>query len=100
VDVQSLYVFETVKHTLLELFCVRTRTERTCVTFTPAVYAVPLTWIKANPTGLAILPREGHSAAVMMQHEMWIFGGISYSHVPFNDVWVYDACTYSYTLHP
>eukprot|EP01006_Ploeotia_vitrea_P012988 TRINITY_DN34174_c0_g1_i1.p1 TRINITY_DN34174_c0_g1~~TRINITY_DN34174_c0_g1_i1.p1 ORF type:complete len:860 (+),score=426.88 TRINITY_DN34174_c0_g1_i1:153-2582(+) len=48
-------------------------------------------WVKANTNGPPILPREGHSAVVFSEDYMWVFGGISYGHIPFNDVWVYDA---------
>ena len=48
-------------------------------------------WIKAYPLGAQILPREGHSAVLMNAHEMYVFGGISYGHLPFNEVWVYNA---------
>jgi len=55
--------------------------------------AVTLAWLATSPTGDQILPREGHSAAVMGSTlaEMWIFGGVSYGHLPFNDLWMYDA---------
>src|SRR5262249_21710628 len=49
-------------------------------------------WVKAAPTGDNILPREGHSASVVQGSQMWVFGGISYGHVPFNDLWLYDSC--------
>ncbi len=48
------------------------------------------TWMKANPKGAqVILPREGHSATVV-KTKMYVFGGISYGHTPFNDLWTYD----------
>jgi len=48
-------------------------------------------WIKAAPIGDNILPREGHSACVAKDTQMWVFGGISYGHIPFNDLWMYDS---------
>lgn len=47
-------------------------------------------WTKGEPTGAPILPREGHSAVVMGGKDMYVFGGISYGHVPFNDMFRYD----------
>jgi len=48
-------------------------------------------WHRAAPTGEQILPREGHSAVTIAKTEMWVFGGISYGHIPFNDLWMYDS---------
>ena len=50
-----------------------------------------LTWTQANPKGDAILPREGHTAVVSKKKKMIVFGGISYGHIPFNDVWSYNT---------
>lgn len=58
------------------------------------------TWTKAVPTGPVILPREGHSATVTGngQEMMWVFGGISYGHIPFNDLWSYNTRTNQWAL--
>lgn len=48
-------------------------------------------WTKGEPTGAPILPREGHSAVMMGDGGMFVFGGISYGHVPFNDLFKYDV---------
>jgi hypothetical protein len=55
-------------------------------------------WLKANPAGSTILPREGHSAVVMQMQTIWVFGGISYGHMPFNDLWMYDGSKNQWTL--
>jgi len=54
-------------------------------------------WVEANPDTKAegaapILPREGHTAIVgKTGTDMYIFGGVSYGFMPFNDLWVYNA---------
>jgi len=53
------------------------------------------TWIESSadgPGGSPILPREGHSAIVGSDGlSMYVFGGISYGFLPFNDLWKYSA---------
>merc|ERR1711871_1883799 len=51
---------------------------------------VPFTSDKAWPT-----PREGHSA-VAIAGEMVVFGGVSYSYVPYNDQWKFSAAEGSF----
>lgn len=51
------------------------------------------TWTEAHPEGIPILPREGHTAVVVGDGVMMVFGGISYGFEPFNDVWAYSAST-------
>jgi len=54
-------------------------------------------WVEANPDTKAegaapILPREGHTAIVgKTGTDMYVFGGVSYGFMPFNDLWVYNA---------
>eukprot|EP00472_Partenskyella_glossopodia_P010491 CAMPEP_0197523014 /NCGR_PEP_ID=MMETSP1318-20131121/8033_1 /TAXON_ID=552666 /ORGANISM="Partenskyella glossopodia, Strain RCC365" /LENGTH=735 /DNA_ID=CAMNT_0043075567 /DNA_START=147 /DNA_END=2354 /DNA_ORIENTATION=+ len=58
-------------------------------------------WTQSFPKGSVeadTLPawREGHSACVMpanakAETQMYMFGGISYQFMPFNDMWIYDA---------
>jgi len=55
------------------------------------------TWVHAVPNGDKILPREGHSATAMKGEHMVVFGGISYGHIPFNDLWIYDATRNEWT---
>jgi N-acetylneuraminic acid mutarotase len=55
-------------------------------------------WIRGNPVGTQILPREGHSAVVLKSSEMYVFGGISYGQLPFNDLWKYEATKNLWTL--
>lgn len=57
-----------------------------------------LQWLQSNPKGDAILPREGHSAVVVQKTKMYVFGGISYGHIPFNDVWEYNTAANSWKL--
>lgn len=59
---------------------------------------VSATWVKAVPQGDPILPREGHSACVFNDRDMVVFGGISYGHLPFNDLWIYGAETNTWEL--
>jgi len=55
-------------------------------------------WLRAEPGGERILPREGHSATLMNGNKMFVFGGISYGHIPFNDLWSYDVSGNSWKI--